>query len=44
MKKANLNRITWNAEFLSFFNSFLTNISNLDLDFEQSTKGCNLID
>ena len=44
MKKAHLNKMTWRSEFLAFFNCFPTNVSNLNLDFGQLTKGCNLID
>ena len=39
MKNAHLNSMTRNAEFLAFFNSFPTNISNLELDFEKLTNG-----
>ena len=43
MKKAHLNRMTWNSEFLAFFILFATNIFNFDMDFVQLTQGCNLI-
>ena len=42
MKKAHLNRMTSNAEFCLvtlFFISFPADISNLELDFEQLSKG-----